>query len=97
MKVTLKTDSKVTVNGIEMVLEKGTGVELSCQSDQEALEMCTIAKLDVDFSYTEKGVKYIKGASGKFIAVPVVVKPKAEPKVEKPKAPKAEAKPKAKK
>jgi len=92
MKVTLKADSKVTVNGIEMVLEKGMGVELPCQTKEHALELCSIAKLHVDFTYTEGGMEYVAGASGKFVARAVKKKaPKAEPKVT-PEAPKAEVK-----
>lgn len=88
MIVTLKQDSNITVNGITLILAKGTEVELPCQSPQEAQEMCVLTKLSVDLSYTEDGIKYIAGAGGKFIAVPKVekpkvVKPKAEPKVAK--------------
>ena len=82
MKVILKSDSSVSVNDIEIVLGKGTEVELPCQSIQEALEMCAITKLNVDFSYKEDGKEYIAGAAGKFIEMPEVPKvaKKAEPK-----------------
>lgn len=90
MKVTLKSDSTVSVNGIEIVLGKGTAVELPCQSTQEALEICAITKLNVDFSYKEGGKEYIAGAAGKFIEMPEAPK-KAEPKKAK-EAPKAKAK-----
>jgi len=98
MKVTLKSDSTVSINGIEVVLVKGTEVELPCRATQEALEICAVTKLNVDFSYKEDGKEFIAGAAGKFIAVPKEA-PKAEKveKPKKPKAPKAEAKPKAKK
>jgi hypothetical protein len=94
MKVALTASSTVTINGVTMILDKGTEVELPCETREHALALCNIAKLFVDLSYTEDGVKYIAGAGGKFIAQPV-----ATPKVE-PEAPKAKAKkasPKAKK
>ena len=94
MKVTLKSDSLVSVNDIEIVLGKGTEVELPCQSIQEALEMCAITKLNVDFSYKEDGKEYIAGAAGKFIEMPEA--PKVAKKAE-PKKAKEELKAKAKK
>ena len=90
MKVALTASSTVTINGVTMILDKGTEVELPCETREHALALCNIAKLFVDLSYTEDGVKYIAGAGGKFIAKPVV----------EPEAPKAKAKkasPKAKK
>lgn len=85
MKVTLKNNSNLTVNGVTLVLAKGTEVEIPCQSHQEALELCSLAKLQVDLSYTEDGIKYIAGANGKFIIAPKeespeTVKPKAKAK-----------------
>lgn len=100
MKVTLKSDSSVSVNDIEIVLGKGTEVELPCQSAQEALEMCAITKLNVDFSYKEDGKEYIAGAAGKFIEMPEtpkVVAPKKAKEVAEPKKAKEEPKAKAKK
>lgn len=91
MKVILTANSVVTVNGIDIVLGKGTEVELPCQTPSHALEICAITKFPVDLNYTENGVEYIAGANGKFIVKPKVEKPKAEPKAE-PKAPKAKAK-----
>lgn len=88
MKVTLKADSSIVVNGVAMTLVKGTEVDIPCQSPSHALELCSLAKLVVDLSFTEDGVKFIAGAAGKFVAVPVEEKPKAV----KPKAPKAEVK-----
>lgn len=84
MKVTLSANSTVTVNGVEIVLGKGTEVELPCQTKEHALEICAVTRLKVDFNYTQKGVKYIVGAGGKFIPVPTV-----EPKAVKPDAPTA--------
>lgn len=96
MKVILKSDSAVSVNGIDIVLSKGTGVEIPCQSSQEALEMCTIANLDVDLSYTENGEQYVAGAAGKFMVAPKAPKEVAAPKkakeVKKEAAPKKAAK-----
>jgi len=69
-----------------MILDKGTEVELPCETREHALALCNIAKLFVDLSYTEDGVKYIAGAGGKFIAQPVVEAPKAKAKKASPKA-----------
>ena len=92
MKVALTASSTVTINGVTMILDKGTEVELPCETREHALALCNIAKLFVDLSYVEDGVQYIAGAGGKFIAQPVV---KVEPEAPKAKAKKAS--PKAKK
>ena len=86
MKVTLTANSPITVNGIDLVLEKGTEVELPCHTKEEALEVCAIAKLKTDFSYTKDGVKYVEGAGGKFIALPSAKELKADAKKATPKA-----------
>lgn len=91
MKVTLKSNSTVSVNGIELGLGKGTEVTLPCQSPQEALEMCAIAKLSVDLSYTEGGKAYIAGAAGKFIEKPAKKAPKKAKVVEVVDTPKVKA------
>lgn len=80
MKVALTASSTVTINGVTMILDKGTEVELPCETREHALALCNIAKLFVDLSYTEDGVKYIAGAGGKFVAVPKVAKTAKAPK-----------------
>lgn len=91
MKYALKSDTKVTINGVTVGLEKGASIDLPCFSVQEALELSTLTKLPIDLSYVEDGVQYIAGANGKFIPVPKVEKLKSKAKA----APKAQAPKKA--
>ncbi len=107
MKVKLAEDKALNIGGVDLTLPKGTNVELNCETEDHAAELCHLLRLPVDLSHMEGKVMVTYGAAGNRIETRPEVKEekkevekKAEPaKAEKPKAekPKKEVRAKAEK